>query len=101
MKTVHRLTAIGALLTATVLAQGPFGPRGAPPDPATMVAHQVERLTALLSLTSAQASQATTIFTNAAAAISPIQTTLNTDRTALHAAVESNAIGTIDQLATN
>ena len=66
-----------------------------------MVAHQVERLTALLSLTSAQASQATTIFTNAAAAISPIQTTLNTDRTALHAAVKSNAIGTIDQLSTN
>jgi Spy/CpxP family protein refolding chaperone len=63
-----------------------------------MVQNQVARLTTLLSLTPAQASQATTIFTNAATAISTLQTTLSTDRDSLQTAIKSNATANIDQL---
>ena len=96
-----------AVLTATaataLLAQRGFGPRDAagttPPDPATMVAHQVARLTALLDLTTAQANQATSIFTAAATASTPLQTALGAYHTSLQTAVKSNSTGTIDQVA--
>lgn len=65
-----------------------------------MVQDQVTRLTTLLSLTTAQATQATTIFTNAANAVTPIQTTLNSNRQSLQTAIEGNATATIDQLST-
>jgi hypothetical protein len=64
-----------------------------------MVAHQVARLTKLLTLTTTQASEATTIFTNALTATTPLRTTLSTDRASLQAAIKSNATGTIDTLA--
>jgi hypothetical protein len=101
MKTL-RLITLTTLLAATMLAQrpGPRGGGGTPPDPATMAQHQVERLTTLLNLTTAQASQATTIFTNAATAAAALQTALGTDRTSLQAAIKSNAATTIDQLST-
>jgi Spy/CpxP family protein refolding chaperone len=69
------------------------------PDPATIVQQRVDRLTTLLSLTTAQAAQATTIFTNAQNAIAPLQTNLSTWYTSMQAAVKSNATATIDQLA--
>jgi Spy/CpxP family protein refolding chaperone len=85
------------------MAQAPFGvmTASAPPDPATIVANQVTRLTALLTLTTSQAAQATTVFTNAQTAITPLQTTLSGYWTSLQAAVKSNATATIDQLATS
>jgi Spy/CpxP family protein refolding chaperone len=101
LKTVV-LTAIAAGLT---FAQRPFGPRDAnggsatPPDPATQIASQVARLTTLLDLTTAQAAQATSIFTAAQSASATLQTTLETDRTNLQAAVKANTTATIDQLA--
>src|SRR6266478_8114067 len=102
MQTSLRLITLSTVLAATMLAQrmGPRAGGGTPPDPATMAQHQVERLTTLLSLTTAQASQATTIFTNAATAAAALQTTLGTDRTSLQAAIKSNAATTIDQLST-
>jgi len=63
-----------------------------------MVANQVARLTNLLTLTTAQQAQATTIFTNALTAITPLQTSEATARQALPAAVKSNATSTIDTL---
>ena len=63
------------------------------------MANQVSRLTSLLTLTTSQQAQATTIFTNALNAITPLQTTINTDYTPLATAVKSNATATIDQLA--
>lgn len=103
MKTPLRMLAVGALVTATMMAQRPFGvlTSSTPPDPATVVANQVARLTQLLTLTTAQATQATTIFTNALTAVTPLQTTLNTDRTSLQAAIKTNSTATIDQLATS
>ena len=102
LKTASKITMLGAVLAVMMSAQR-FGPRGsgAPPDPATMVQNQVARLTTLLNLTADQASQATTIFTNAAGAASTLQTTLNTDRQSLQTAVKNNATATIDQLSTS
>jgi Spy/CpxP family protein refolding chaperone len=74
---------------------------GTPPDPAAMVQNQVNRLTTLLGLTSAQASQALTIFTAAQTAITSLRTSLDTDRQSLQTAVQSNAAATIDQLSTS
>lgn len=99
MTTIARTAVLAALFTGAILAQPPFG--GAPPDPASMIQHRVERLTALLGLTTAQASQATTIFTDAQTAITPLQTTLSGYRTSMTTAVQSNATATIDQLATS
>jgi Spy/CpxP family protein refolding chaperone len=96
-----RIAVVLTTFAATMFAQR-FGGRaaGTPPDPATMVANQVTRLTTLLSLTTAQAAQATTIFTNAATASTPLHTTLATDRDSLQTAIKGNATATIDQLAT-
>ena len=96
-----KLVLLAAGFAATLLPQRPFGTltSSTPPDPATIVQNQVARLTSLLSLTTAQQSQATTIFTNALSAIRPLQTTQRTDYTSLQDAVKSNATSTIDQLA--
>jgi len=101
MNKTLRLIAAAALFATALMAQR-YGPRGSggPPDPATMVQRQVERLSTLLNLTAAQASQATTIFTNSITATSALQTTLHADRQSLQAAVKSNSSATIDQLST-
>lgn len=95
-----KLTVCTAVLAATLMAQRPFGvlTNGSAPDPATMVANQVARLTTLLTLTTAQQAQATTIFTNALTAITPLQANEATARQALPAAVKGNATSTIDTL---
>ena len=100
MKTLLNAALCTGLVTTMLLAQGQF-PRaaGSPPDPATMVQHRVTRLTTLLGLSTAQATQATTIFTNAVTAITPLQTDLSGFRTSIQTAVKSNATATIDQLA--
>jgi Spy/CpxP family protein refolding chaperone len=103
MKTLYRMTGIAALLAATVLAQRPFGvvTSGTPPDPATIVANKVERLTKLLTLSTSQASQASTIFTNALSLVTPIETSLRTDRQSLQTAVKANDVATIESVSTN
>jgi Spy/CpxP family protein refolding chaperone len=72
--------------TSLMLAQGP----GTPPDPATMVQHKVARLTTLLTLTTAQQTQATTIFTAAATADATFRTDMATARTSLTTAIKNN-----------
>lgn len=103
MKIITKLAVSAAVLTTALMAQRPFGviTSSTPPDPATIVANQVARLTSLLTLTTAQQSQATTIFTNALTAITPLQTSLATAQQGLPAAVKSDASATIDQLATS
>ena len=96
-----KLMLLAAMFTAALFAQRPFGTltSATPPDPATIVANQVARLTSLLTLTTAQQTQATTIFTNALTAVTPLQTTINTDRTSLQTAVKNNDTASIDPLA--
>jgi Spy/CpxP family protein refolding chaperone len=76
------------LLAASAFAQGP----GFAPNPT----HLVARLTTLLSLTSAQQTQATTIFTSEQTAITPIGAQIKTAHTSLAAAVKTNDTATID-----
>ena len=92
MKTLLKTAALVALSTGFILAQQ----GGAPPDPATMIANQVSRLTTLLDLTTAQATQISSILTTAQSSISTLQTTLQTDQTALATAITGNTTTTID-----
>jgi Spy/CpxP family protein refolding chaperone len=108
MRNHFMMLGLATVLAATLSGQR-FGPRanggllpnGTPPDPATIVQNQVSRLTTLLSLTTAQAAQATTIFTNAQTTITPLRTSLATDHDALQTAIKSNATSTIDTVAAN
>ena len=99
MNIILRSTALAALLSGAMMAQ-PFGDLTAhtPPDPAAMVANKVARLTTLLKLTTAQAGQTSTIFTNAQTAITPLQINLGGYRPTLQAAVKTNSTAIIDQL---
>ena len=103
MNALSRFLAAGALLTTAMMAQRPFGvmTSATPPDPATVVANQVARLTKLLTLSTSQASQATTIFTNALTAVTPLETSLHTDWQSLQTAVKSDDTATIDSTSTN
>jgi hypothetical protein len=98
-KFLTRTAALAVLSAGAILAQGPmhneFGGGGGtsttnPPDVATIVAHEVSFLTTLLTLTTGQQTQATTIFTNALNSITPLQTSITTARTALSTAVKAN-----------
>src|SRR5580704_11765333 len=102
MKTLFRTTAVAAMLAATVLGQRPFGvmTRSTPPDPATMVANKVDRLAKLLGFSTGQAGQATSIFTNSLGLVTPIETTLHTNRQSLQTAVKANDVATIELLST-
>lgn len=99
MKRILKMSATGLIFAGLIFAQGRFGPRSTtPPDPATMIANQVARLTALLDLTTTQASEITTILTTAQSSISTLQTTLSTDQTSLTTAITGNNTATIDSL---
>jgi Spy/CpxP family protein refolding chaperone len=82
------------ILTAFLFASVAFAQSSAnqhtPPTPAQIVANQVTHLTSLLSLTTSQQSQATTIFTAAQTTISTVRTDLQAAHTALTTAVEAN-----------
>jgi hypothetical protein len=109
-KSITRIASIAILTAVGLFAQGPGldndNPGGTgtgtanPPDVATIVAREVTFLTHLLTLTTAQAAQATTIFTTALNAVTPIDTQITTAQTALAAAVKTNATATIATQAT-
>jgi len=69
-----------------VFAQKPH----TPPTPAQMVANKVARLTALLTLSTAQQAQATTIFTTEQSALATVASSMKTARTTLQTDVEAN-----------
>src|SRR3954452_2354817 len=96
-KPMTKIAAIAALTAVALCAQEPRGHgRGGgndnanPPDVATVVARQVTFLTTLLTLSTGQATQATTIFTTALNAITPIETQITTAQTALSTAITAN-----------
>jgi Spy/CpxP family protein refolding chaperone len=93
MKSLLAVT-LAAALALPAMAQTP--PKML--TPAEMAKHKVKTLTTLLSLTSVQQQQATTIFTYAA---KTEQTTLESDRTLhenLRSAIKTNDGATIDQV---
>jgi Spy/CpxP family protein refolding chaperone len=89
-----------ATLSATYLCAQTSGTTATQPTPAQIVANRVARLTTLLTLTTTQQTQATTIFTNEQTALSGIPTSMQTARTALQTAVEKNDITGITTQAT-
>jgi Spy/CpxP family protein refolding chaperone len=97
-------TAIGTLLftlaCATTLLSAQTQTTHTPPSPATIAQHRVSYLTTVLSLTSEQQQQATTIFTNAATTASGLHTQIKTARQNLATAVQSDDTGTINQIST-
>lgn len=98
-----RMMLLAALTVGTVMAQGiPAFHEGGPgtSDPAAAIERRIAYYKALLTLTDAQAAQATTIFTNAAAATATLQTNLTTARTSLREAVKANNTATINTLST-
>jgi len=60
------------------------------PTTAQIVANVVQRLTALLTLTTAQQTQTTTIFTTEQTAVSTLNTSMQTAQTALQTAIKAN-----------
>jgi Spy/CpxP family protein refolding chaperone len=67
---------------------------------AQIVANLVQRLTALLTLTTAQQAQATTIYTTEQTALSDLATSMQTARTALQTAIKANDLTAIITQAT-
>ena len=102
MKLVKLLTTAG-LAAGLILAQrGPRpmgGPGGTPPDPAKMIQMRVDRLATALSLTDAQKTQITQIFTNAESAAQNYRTASENNRTQLQDAIKKNDTAGIDQAA--
>lgn len=66
-----------------------------------MIQRRVQRLTTILGLTDDQASQATTIFTNAHTAAAPLQTSILDARKSMRTAVKANDTSTISTAAAN
>jgi Spy/CpxP family protein refolding chaperone len=66
-----------------------------PPTPARRIANRVARLTTLLTLSTAQQAEATTIFTTEQTSLTGFATGMKTARTALKTAVQANNAGNI------
>lgn len=96
MKSFKKLLVATALSASLVLAQRPE--RG-PMDPAEMIEMRVDHLATRLTLTDAQKTQATKIFTDAQAASTNARTSMQETRTSIAAAVKTNDTGAIDRLA--
>ncbi len=90
MKNWLRATAFAAV-SAAFLTGAFLNAQPSPPSIADMVANQVAHLTKLLTLTTAQVAQATSIFTTEETAISALQTSQQTAQAALKTAVQANS----------
>ena len=85
-----------ALLLLTLSASFAFAQHTrTPPTPAQMVANKVAHLTALLTLTTAQQAEATTIFTTEQTSLAAIAPAMKTARAALKTAVQANELSAI------
>lgn len=98
MKSWFRGMALTAIAAAVVSAQTTTAP--SPPTIAQIVANRVAHLTNLLTLTTDQAAQATTIFTTEETALQGLKTSMQTAQTALKTAVQANSATGITAAAT-
>ncbi|MFZ0593235.1 MAG: Spy/CpxP family protein refolding chaperone [Bryobacteraceae bacterium] len=98
-KWISSFAALGLLSAVGLFAQEP-APTHTRPTAEQMIANHVSRLTTLLTLTSAQQTQATTIFTNEQTAMSSIQTSMKAAHSALKTAIENNDTAGITAQAT-
>lgn len=89
MTNLFRGVALTAIAAAFLAAQTTTPP--SPPSIATIVANEVAHLTKLLTLTSDQAAEATTIFTTEQTALAGLRTSLQTAQASLKTAVQGNS----------
>jgi Spy/CpxP family protein refolding chaperone len=82
---------VTVLAFTTLSASLVFGQATAPTTD-QIVSNLVKRLTALLTLTTAQQAQATTIYTTEQTALSGLNTSLQSAQTALEAAIKTNSL---------
>jgi Spy/CpxP family protein refolding chaperone len=92
---MKRSLALFAILGLLPMAQAQTPPTHTPPSPAAIAQREVQRYTTLLTLTPAQAEQATTFFTADATARENARTNERTAHQALETAVKSNDTATI------
>jgi Spy/CpxP family protein refolding chaperone len=81
--------------------RGEGGPPGAPggPDPQQMLQQRIDFLASSLSLTEAQKTQATNLFTEAAKSAAPLQLQIRETRRSLQVAVRANNAEQIEKFA--
>jgi Spy/CpxP family protein refolding chaperone len=91
--------ALFAILGLLPMAQAQT-PTHTPPTPAAIAQRQVQRYTTLLTLSSAQVEQATTIFTTEATTEQSSRASERTGHQALEAAIKANDTATIQSTAT-
>lgn len=101
---LSKMMLLAALSWGAAYAQGNRPPHdgmgGGAADTASSIDRRIAYLKALLTLMDAQVASATTIYTNAAAAIAPLQSSLATARESLTTAIKGNATASIDSLST-
>lgn len=90
--------AVPATFAQAASADAATAPESGGPNPAKMIQHRVQTMTTVLSLTSAQQTQVTTILTNSAAAESGFHTSMRAAHTSLKAAIQSNDAASIEQI---
>jgi Spy/CpxP family protein refolding chaperone len=91
MKKTLSLLVFVTTLAASLAFPQTSGSSSAPaPTRGNGIQHRISFLTTLLTLTTAQQQQATTIFTNEATAAMPVHTSMKTAREALKTAITSN-----------
>jgi Spy/CpxP family protein refolding chaperone len=94
LKNTVKFITFGVICAGLALAQR------TPPTPAMMVQYQVQHLTKVLTLTTAQQTQATTIFTTAQTANQTVMASLQQARTSLTTAIKGNDTASISTLTT-
>jgi Spy/CpxP family protein refolding chaperone len=97
-KWICSFIAVGMLSVAGLLAQD--STPHTRPTPEQMITNRVSRLTTLLTLNSAQQTQATTIFTNEQTAMTNLHSSMRAAHTALKTAIENNDTAGITAQAT-
>jgi Spy/CpxP family protein refolding chaperone len=96
-KTIAALLMTSAFAASVVWGQAPAPTPRTAPDPAKLAQRRVDRLTAFLTLTTDQQTQAKTLYTAAASSAASLQSGLRTARRALINAERNNDTATIDQ----
>jgi Spy/CpxP family protein refolding chaperone len=96
-KFVYEIVAYALLAATSLFAQQPGSQ---PVPPAQIIASRVARLTTFLNLTTAQQTQATTIFTTEQTTVSGLFNSLQTARATLQTAIQNNDTAAISTQAT-
>lgn len=99
-RSCRALVLLAALSATSIFGQESRMHRGGALGAGQSIENRIARLTTLLTLTAAQQTQATSIFTAAQTTITTLRTSLSTARTTLQTAVRANDVTTINAQST-